>query len=94
MLYSLALSVNLLFCVLFETELFGKAEQSGLIDLNNVELILVNGALYGLRRLGLYNTRRFLFLCFLCYGVWIIWSGYNLLKDRSGIVSDDKSVRE
>ncbi|MBE6125288.1 MAG: helix-turn-helix transcriptional regulator [Erysipelotrichaceae bacterium] len=94
MLYSLVLAVNMLFYVLLETELFGKAERAGEINLNNVELILVNGALYGLRRLGLYNTRRFLFLCFLCYGVWIIWSGYNLLKDRSGIVSDDKSARK
>ena len=94
MLYSLVLSVNLLFCILLETELFGKNEVPGLVNLNSVELILVNGAMYGLRRLGLYNTRRFLLLCFLCYGAWIVWSGYNLLKNSRRTVLNNQSTGE
>ena len=94
MLYSLVLAVNMLFYVLLETELFGKNELPGLVNLNSIELILVNGAMYGLRRLGLYNTRRFLLLCFLCYGAWIVWSGYNLLKNSRRTVLNNQSTGE
>ena len=82
MLYALSLSVNMLLNVLLEKELFRETGRPGVINLNNVELIIVNGAMYGLRHLGLYNTKRFLVLCFLCYGMWVFWCVYNLFKHR------------
>jgi transcriptional regulator with XRE-family HTH domain len=71
--YSILLLVNMLInYVLFADITIGV--------INNVELMLVNGAMYGLRLLDLDNMSLLLFECVVTYGFWIMLSGYCLIK--------------
>jgi len=46
----------------------------------NIELMLVNGAMYGFRLIGLYNMILQLIECVLVYCFWILYTGYNLIR--------------
>ena len=50
--------------------------------INNIELMLVNGAMYGFRLIGLYNMILQLIECILVYCFWIVYTGYNLIRKK------------
>ncbi len=48
--------------------------------INNVEIMLVNGAMYGLQLLASENMMLLLIECVVTYGFWIIYTVYHLIK--------------
>ena len=50
----------------------------------NIELMLFNGAMYGLRIFDYYNMPLLLYICLVVYTSWILFCGYHLINNRKG----------
>ncbi len=50
----------------------------------NIELVLFNGAIYGLRLFDYYNMTLLLCICLIVYNSWIVFCGYHLIRGRKG----------
>lgn len=85
LVYSVVLGLNMFINIVLETNILQERElvsgKPGVIRIDNIELLLVNGALYGLRHLGMRKIKLFIGLCFFIYSVWIIYCGYSLSSD-------------
>ncbi len=73
LLYSLFLEINMLLNYVFFADV-----APGVI--NNMEIMCVNGAMYGFRLLSLHDMNMLLCICSVVYIVWIIFSGYHLIR--------------
>jgi transcriptional regulator with XRE-family HTH domain len=85
LVYSVILGLNMFINIVLETNILQERElisgKPGVIRIDNIELLLVNGALYGLRHLGMQKIKLFIGLCFCIYSVWIIYCGYCLSSE-------------
>ena len=71
-IYAVILMINLLLnCLLFADVTPGV--------INNIELMTINGAMYGFRYFDMYNMKLLLSICTTIYTIWIVYSGYHLV---------------
>ena len=80
LLYAVVLEVNLLLnYVLF-------ADVTPLL-IANIEVLSINGAMYGFHVIDFYNMKLLLGICTVVYTCWILYCGYHLIKNnvRKGI---------
>ncbi|MBQ3375452.1 MAG: helix-turn-helix transcriptional regulator [Erysipelotrichaceae bacterium] len=84
--YSVILGLNMFINIVLEINILQERElisgKPGMIRIDNLELMIVNGALYGLRHLGLVKVKLFIGLCFFIYSAWIVFCGYNLSSEK------------
>lgn len=75
LLYAVALEVNfLLNYVLF-------ADVTPLLIVN-IEVLAINGAMYGFHIIDFYNMKLLLGICIIIYTFWIVFCGYHLIKNN------------
>ena len=75
LLYAVALEVNfLLNYVLF-------ADVTPLL-IANIEVLAINGAMYGFHIIDFYNMKLLLGICIIIYTFWIVFCGYHLIRNN------------
>lgn len=50
--------------------------------INNIELMILNGSMYGFRYFSLYNMKLLLWICIIVYTIWAIYCGYYLIMNK------------
>jgi transcriptional regulator with XRE-family HTH domain len=74
-LYSLFLEINMLLNYVLFADV-----TPGII--NNIEIVSINGAMYGFRMIDLHNMELLLCICSTVYVSWIVFCGYHLIKGK------------
>ena len=78
LLYSVVLEVNFLLNYVLFADM--PVEVPGVIS--NIELLAINGGMYGFCIFDYYHTEPLLLICSIVYTVWIVFCGYHIIKNN------------
>ena len=78
LLYAVVLEVNFLLNYVLFADM--PVEVPGVI--NNIELLAINGGMYGFCIFDYYHTEPLLLICSIVYTAWIVFCGYHLIRNN------------